>query len=320
MPANGKVYIYTLDDPQTDEARYVGKTTFDLKDRLRGHLKEKRKTPKCFWIQSLKKRGLKPVIEEIESCSSEADANEAERFWICSLRFLGCRLLNLNEGGDGGPPSPEVRAKMRESARRRFQLHPVSAETRARMVAARLGTKRTLETRAKMSAASMGKPKSLVHAVKCREALIKGRQTAYTPEAMAKKIVGQRGRKNTPETIAKMRERRLAYWQKISTAARGRKHSEATKAKCSQTRKVWWQSVPQEARKQISERAWQSMSEETKKRINECLQAGRARTPHTRGPNGRFIPASQNAECELAPRLQFEPEIEAPGCAGLDEL
>ncbi len=36
------VYIYTLSDPVTNEIRYCGKTSKSIKERLVGHLKEKK--------------------------------------------------------------------------------------------------------------------------------------------------------------------------------------------------------------------------------------------------------------------------------------
>ena len=100
-----------------------------------------------------------------------------ERWWIAYGRALGWPLTNLTAGGEGSagrPVSPETRAKMRASnlgqkrhpsvgqaiaAKHRGRVF--SPETLAKMRIAnrfkRVGTKHSAETRAKMSAARTGK-------------------------------------------------------------------------------------------------------------------------------------------------------------------
>lgn len=50
-----KVYIYSLEDPETGEIRYVGKAN-NIKSRFYGHLNEKggKNTHKKNWINFLK--------------------------------------------------------------------------------------------------------------------------------------------------------------------------------------------------------------------------------------------------------------------------
>jgi group I intron endonuclease len=75
----GKIFIYTLNDPRTNEVRYVGKTN-NLRARYNTHLNDKSKTHKNNWIKLLKSYGLKPIMEVIEICGD--DWVERERFWI----------------------------------------------------------------------------------------------------------------------------------------------------------------------------------------------------------------------------------------------
>lgn len=89
-------FIYILCHPITGELRYVGKAN-NPRQRLSSHLGSNHKVPVSNWIRSLKSKGLLPVMEVIEETD---DWMTAERFWICHLRFLGFRLLNLTEGGD----------------------------------------------------------------------------------------------------------------------------------------------------------------------------------------------------------------------------
>jgi len=136
------VYIYTLADPRTGEVRYVGKT-FDLRQRFFDHICKSKKTDKRkSWIKSLRNLGLKPVMEVLETLENcdEYGWQETESFWIEILRFYGCRLTNLNSGGEGGRrASPELRArlsKIQRSIKRTYSdefRKSVSEKSKARM-------------------------------------------------------------------------------------------------------------------------------------------------------------------------------------------
>lgn len=86
------VYIYTLSHPITNEVRYVGKT-INIKRRYKQHLYDKRTTHKANWIQSLRKKGLKPVLTIVEIC--EENWQEREVFWISQFD----NLTNFLPGG-----------------------------------------------------------------------------------------------------------------------------------------------------------------------------------------------------------------------------
>ena len=97
--------IYFLKDPRTNQIRYVGKTTKKLSHRLlNGHLKDKSKTHKTSWINSLKKENLIPIIELVKFCSSEKLCNFSESFFIKLFgradRNNGI-LVNATDGGEG---------------------------------------------------------------------------------------------------------------------------------------------------------------------------------------------------------------------------
>jgi hypothetical protein len=97
-----KVYIYSLNDPITNEIRYIGKTIQPLKNRLKCHLHPNKndKTHRANWILNLKNNGLKPTINLIEECS---DSNWVEReiYWIDYYSKL-TELTNHSKGGNGG--------------------------------------------------------------------------------------------------------------------------------------------------------------------------------------------------------------------------
>lgn len=87
------IYIYRLIDSRNNEVRYIGKTT-NPKRRYKQHLYDKRKSHKSSWIQSLRKLGLKPIFEIIETCD-ENNWVEREKYWINQYE----NLTNLKEGG-----------------------------------------------------------------------------------------------------------------------------------------------------------------------------------------------------------------------------
>jgi len=160
-PVNQKhpttTYIYTLEEPHTNEVRYIGKTDF-LAARFACHISERCGCHKCNWIAALSKKGLKPKMDVLE----EVDIllwREAEKFWIETLRFLGCRLVNGTSGGDGVSATPDILKKMSD-----WQIgRKLSRETRDRISKARIGMKATDEVRLKLSLASKGKSKSVSH-------------------------------------------------------------------------------------------------------------------------------------------------------------
>ena len=148
--------IYGLLDLRTGELRYVGQSTSGLV-RPRAHalpstLSKEKNTHKANWIRLLQRQGLQYEILIVEECSV-VELDEYERFWISYFRFVGCRLLNLTDGG-GGP---------------RGLKH--SAESRTKMSVSRTGRPKTPEHRAKIAAGLLaggrhkGKTISLEHRV-----------------------------------------------------------------------------------------------------------------------------------------------------------
>lgn len=134
--AVSNVSIYALVDPRSDEVRYIGKAV-DPERRLRSHLAPSQldhsRSHKNSWLKGLLSEGLRPVLQILETVD-DVDANEAERNWIAAYRWLGARLTNGTDGGDGGAITDPA--------------------ARARISAAHFGVKRSSETRAKQSASA----------------------------------------------------------------------------------------------------------------------------------------------------------------------
>jgi len=102
MLPDKKTLIYVLKDPLTYEVRYVGKTTLPLSYRLTDHVSTGKKPTnyRTFWIKSILKQGLRPLIEELDSCVWE-ESQQLEIDYIREYRLLGYNLVNLSDGGEG---------------------------------------------------------------------------------------------------------------------------------------------------------------------------------------------------------------------------
>lgn len=260
------VLIYCLECPLTGHVRYVGKTCMTLMERLSQHLRKDRTDHKTSWLKSLDAVGLKPIITELERIedSDDTDWQASERFWISYLRFLGCPLTNMEEGGIGGISLSEehkrkislgnkgknlgkTRVFSEETRRKIGAAHKgkviseeqkakmrgprnLSNETRAAMRAAKLGRKLSEETRLKISTAGKGR---------------KG--VPMTPEHKAKLIASHLGKPWSEESKEKLRATMKATnaVQRLRDAPRpehawnkGLQHTEESRAKMSSTHKA----------------------------------------------------------------------------------
>lgn len=228
-----KTFIYVLIDPETNEIRYVGKTTMDIQARMYKHLSDKAKTHKVYWIQSLVKRGLKPTIQVVDEFPSEL-WRERECHWIEFYRNQGCDLTNTSPGGLG-PESltPEIRAKIAASKRgqklspesiakrsasvraRTEKRRPPSPETIEKLRKANLGKTTSPEQRAKISAVHKGRVKSPEECQHIAEAKTGKKRKPFTEEARRNMGNASRTRKHAPHSAETRR--------KISEVQRGKK-------------------------------------------------------------------------------------------------
>jgi hypothetical protein len=100
-----KVYIYSLNDPDTNEVRYIG-WCFDLKKRYSSHIyesshPESSNSPdshKNRWIRTLLAADKKPVIKIVDETVYK-NHEEKEKYWIKYYKDLGCKLTNMTDGG-----------------------------------------------------------------------------------------------------------------------------------------------------------------------------------------------------------------------------
>ncbi len=180
--------IYTLNDPETGEVRYVGKTCYTLNHRLHGHFNEDRNSRKTAWVSSLRKRGLRPNIEELEIIpnSDDLDWQVCERFWIAYLKFLGCPLTNLDSGGWGGRRvSEETKKKISEI--HKANGHAPSKEALDRSAELRRGKHLSPEHKKKVSMAGLGRKREH-HTAEVRSKISK----ALTGRVLSKETIARR--------------------------------------------------------------------------------------------------------------------------------
>ena len=148
-----KTYIYILIDPETNQVRYVGKTT-SLKRRYNQHVSEcsKIRNHKNNWLLSLKNKNIKPEMVIIDETDND-DWIFLEQWYIQLYRSWGYRLTNSTEGGEGvcgHSPSPETREKMSNSAKGKVW----SEESKRKLSATNTGRKLSDERKRKISEAA----------------------------------------------------------------------------------------------------------------------------------------------------------------------
>ena len=159
-------YLYTLNDPKTDEVRYVGWTLQKPNDRLSRHLRDAIKLNRNYysarWIRSLIASGTGPIMHIVARLEA-GDAPGTEIRYIAALRAAGARLVNTTDGGAGS-----------------------------------LGCFPNEETRARLSKAKLGKPHSPEHRAHLAAALSNNRPAAkltrkQVDEIRIRRILGEKG-------------------------------------------------------------------------------------------------------------------------------
>src|ERR1700731_2542764 len=121
-------FIYTISDPRDGQIKYVGKTIQGTK-RFKKHLDNcslKDNTPKNNWIKDLKKQKLNPIFDIIQYEENEIELSELEVFYISYFKFLGFKLKNVTDGGEGHSgvkKTKETIEKLRKNYRCKKVVH-----------------------------------------------------------------------------------------------------------------------------------------------------------------------------------------------------
>ena len=87
--------VYTLTDPRNNTVFYVGMTK-NPEERLKSHIKGHGSPPqeRDAAIVSILKDGYKPVLDVIDTATSEMDALSKERYWINHYLTINPDLTN----------------------------------------------------------------------------------------------------------------------------------------------------------------------------------------------------------------------------------
>jgi group I intron endonuclease len=165
-------FVYLLKDPDTEEIRYVGKTS-NLEQRYKYHINTtiKSKTHLGNWLACLAKENLKPIQTILFKTQTNEEASILERLAIKFFKYQGLNLTNIKLGGDGGPLPDETKRKI--SIARKGKPCPEEIKKRISETWKKkqlfgekhynFGRKASLETRQKFSKLRRGKPLSEFH-------------------------------------------------------------------------------------------------------------------------------------------------------------
>ncbi len=201
-------HIYVLIDPRTEQVRYVGYSNNPQK-RLRDHLAERGVTRKKQWIRSLRREGLLPLLQVVDSALASAIARR-EIEWIALYKAQGANLVNGTEGGDGlgtYKHTKEQHAKIGAANRGKKR----SAETRRRISEVQIGSQLTLERRIRMSAERKGREFTPEH----KDAVRAGVKASWQdPIKRSNRIAASIQARQSPEHHRKLSEAIKESWEK----------------------------------------------------------------------------------------------------------
>ncbi len=168
-------FVYGLIDPKNSNLRYVGFTSQNLNDRISQHCrpsKLKINNHKNNWIKSIQSQGLNPSIISLEEYFSKSEALQAETEMIAYLRYIGCDLTNVTDGGDEGviyERTDEIKSKISKSSKGRTHKE----ETKCKISQSLIGKKKPAKTlgkeliwKQKLKEANLGKKVSEENKIK----------------------------------------------------------------------------------------------------------------------------------------------------------
>ena len=158
----------------------------------------------AHWRNAVAKYGLE--VQILAYWPDEASAFEHERFLIACFRDLGAPLTNKTDGGEGASGA-ERSQEFRNNLGNRMRGVTPREETRAKMRAAKLGTKRSAEARAKGSASHRGRKQTPEHIANAAAARAGYAHSAETKARLSTAALGNtrwQGRKHSAKTVEKM--------------------------------------------------------------------------------------------------------------------
>lgn len=247
---NGRVYVGVSGNPRR---------------RWQGHCSDMRRIAHLPLYRSMKKYGPdRHQLSVVESYSSQAEALDAEVWWIQYLKAIGAALFNRSLGGDGSSghqKSEETRRRMSESRKGKCYL---SEDGRARIAVAarrRRGIALSSEVKERLAAAHRGKRHSEESRIKIAAIL---RSRLADPAAREKLLTAiskaHKGKPKSAEQRAKNSAAHRARWTdemraEMSARQKGRPRSAEHRAALSRALKGRpWTEAQHQARAAARER------------------------------------------------------------------
>ena len=239
-------------DDFLDSIRYVGYTGVNPKKRLNGHCTYHDNPTNNYrlnWTNYLYENKIIPIMEIIDEGIASDDEGvwqSRETYWIQYHRELNCRLVNSTNGGDGIHGFAGWTDEERKRRSIAMKGKPKSEETKRKLSESLMGHGHSEETRKKISEAGRGRPQSIETREKRKQTLknngyrkpsLTEEQKKKVSDGLKKYFAEQRElqgktmtkgeenrirveknketpRKNTPETIEKMKESHRELWRK----------------------------------------------------------------------------------------------------------
>lgn len=193
------------------------------------------------------------IIQLMDDDVPQDDLNSAEEYYLNTVRYCGCRVLNVREAGSKGKHSEETKRKLsmhRHSEPSRLAMSlakkgkPLKAWHRRKIGAKMVGRVFSPETIVKMAIAAKlrGNPQRLPDATRLK--MSKSQKLRFSdPDARIRLAASLRGHKCSPETRKKIsaanfgKRRTDAERAVMSMAKRGVRHSLETRMRMSASRK-----------------------------------------------------------------------------------
>ncbi len=171
---------------------YIGQTTMGLSRRMSAHLCEARRSKHNLPLyRAIRKHGKSAfTIKLLAECEGRDEMNAREQQEIAALKTSGTHCYNAHPGGlKGYPISSETKAKM--SAARKGSRHhqfgkPLSEEHKKNLSASHRGKVCSEETREKLRAASTGRKFSAETRAKISESRRGHEMPTHVMEALRK--------------------------------------------------------------------------------------------------------------------------------------
>jgi len=238
--------------------QYVGQTRRGIKERWRKHVRRAMMQKwECAAIAAAIRKYGESVFTIVQTRLSpdatQAEIDEAEKQTIIRLNSMSPNGYNLIEGGKGGRPSEETKAKISS----RFKGKPLSLEHRAKLSAAQKSRKRTSPAEQdgyrRQAEKLRGIPRPPEVIAKC-VATKKGRPPTEKQKAAAiRHSEFMTGREQSEESNARRSAALKAYYathqrsaetcRKLSESQKGRVFSEETRAKMREARRRYLDAV-----------------------------------------------------------------------------